>query len=302
MSRHDPERDLNRLLDADRGEYGALYQRLSRTEPPRRIDRAVLGEASRAIRGNHRPARAQRWLIGLGSAAGVVLAAGIAWQVGQQVRTQQVVAPVAEDARARDSGFIPVQPIIVPAEPSSTGAMSARIEELAAQPGAKTEPVVAKARAAAPVARPQAPPPAPALPAPPAPAMAREETPLPDVRDTATAEAFPEKSERDDATSAPQAKSAPAESDMGGTAKPSEIRMGSERESDARRTRAMSPQAPSGSVQLRNNMQLAPEVWLAEIVRLERAGRRQQAIENLRLFQRLHPDWELPESLRRLQE
>jgi hypothetical protein len=55
--------------------------------------------------------------------------------------------------------------------------------------------------------------------------------------------------------------------------------------------------APSSSVQLRQNMHLPPEEWLAEIVRLKREGHRQQAIENLRLFRRMHPDWKLSDEL-----
>ena len=60
--------------------------------------------------------------------------------------------------------------------------------------------------------------------------------------------------------------------------------------------------APSSSVKLRQNMHLAPQDWLAEIVRLKNAGRRQEAIENLRLFRRMHPDWQLSDELRRLAE
>ncbi len=60
--------------------------------------------------------------------------------------------------------------------------------------------------------------------------------------------------------------------------------------------------APSSSVELRRDTQLAPEVWLARIEQLVRQGRRQQAIESLQLFRRAHPDWQLPESLRELDD
>jgi hypothetical protein len=60
--------------------------------------------------------------------------------------------------------------------------------------------------------------------------------------------------------------------------------------------------SPSSSVKLRQNMHLAPQDWLAEILRLKNAGRRQEAIENLRLFRRMHPDWQLSDELRRLAE
>ena len=42
MNRRDPEHDLERLLEADRGEFGAIYDRLARTDgvicPPRDVD------------------------------------------------------------------------------------------------------------------------------------------------------------------------------------------------------------------------------------------------------------------------
>ena len=62
------------------------------------------------------------------------------------------------------------------------------------------------------------------------------------------------------------------------------------------------PGLPSGSVQLRSNMRLAPADWIAEIRRLVEAGRDQQAVENLRLFRRMHPDWPLDADLRDLGE
>ncbi len=84
---HEPERDLDRLLGEGGGELGSLYRRLPRVEPPRRLDRNVLGQAARAVRGT--TPRRHRWLVGFGSAAGVVLAAGVAWQIGQEVLYQQ---------------------------------------------------------------------------------------------------------------------------------------------------------------------------------------------------------------------
>ena len=66
---------------------------------------------------------------------------------------------------------------------------------------------------------------------------------------------------------------------------------------DVRQSRAPSP---NSSVRLRQNMHLAPQDWLSEIERLERDGRRQEAIENLRLFRRMHPDWKLSDELLRL--
>ncbi|MGH8173537.1 MAG: hypothetical protein ACREPX_10330, partial [Rhodanobacteraceae bacterium] len=58
--------------------------------------------------------------------------------------------------------------------------------------------------------------------------------------------------------------------------------------------------APSSSIELRRDTQRAPEEWLAHIHQLLRQGRRQQASESLRLFQKAHPDWTVPDDLRPL--
>lgn len=94
------QRDLDDLLSANSGELGALYQRLSKAQPPRRLDRQILAEASRAVHGRPKSAR---WLVGFGTAAGVLLAAGIAWRVNSDLVQQ------------RDSAT-PAAPIVVPAD------------------------------------------------------------------------------------------------------------------------------------------------------------------------------------------
>jgi hypothetical protein len=58
--------------------------------------------------------------------------------------------------------------------------------------------------------------------------------------------------------------------------------------------------APTTSVELRRDMQLAPEDWLAHIEQLLHQGRRQQALESLQLFRRMHPDWKISRELRAL--
>lgn len=86
------DRDLEKLLADDAGELGALYRKLPRLEPARRLDRNVLAEASRAVHG--RP-RGTRWLLGAGTAAGVLLAAGIAWRVNVDLSQQREAATVS---------------------------------------------------------------------------------------------------------------------------------------------------------------------------------------------------------------
>jgi len=283
----DPDHDLDRLLADDGGELTALYRRLPKAEPPRRLDRSVLGEAARAVRG-YTPRR-QRWLLGVGSAAGIVLAAGIAWHVGQDAvrREAQGEMPVqsAPTAPSRNQNYVPVQPLSEPAAkhapPMAQDAVGAAAPA-AAPPPAAAKPVPRKAEARAkdvapPVAQPATPPAAP----PPAAAAAAP-----------AAEAFPAQAQRQDAEAATGAAraGAAAESDL----------MAKERLDDkALRTRA-APTPPSSSIELRRDMQLAPEDWLAHVRQLLHQGRRQQAIESLRLFRNAHPRHPLPDELRAL--
>lgn len=176
------DRDLERLLD-DGGEFGALYRRLPRAEPPRRLDRSVIAAAARAVRG--RAPRRQRWLVGVGSAAGLVLAAGIAWQVGQDaLRQQRILEP------ARAQRVVPVQPITEPVPHKNERAM---------------QPHAAPATSARQTAR-TVPPPAPAAASPtpfPAQSIQREET---TVRPAQSSEPAPTaKSARADAPPNPAA-------------------------------------------------------------------------------------------------
>ena len=76
----------------------------------------------------------------------------------------------------------------------------------------------------------------------------------------------------------------------------------SEREAAPDRLRARPAPAPSGSVELRRDQQLAPDAWVAQVRDLLRQGRRQQAAETLRLLHRTHPRHAIPEDLRSLLE
>ena len=296
--------DLERLLDADRGEFGAIYDRLARAEPPRRLDRAILAEASRVALGPRAP-RAQRWLLGLGSAAGLVLAAGIAWQVGREMESKQADIPTGA-AQQQTPAVVPVQPIAPTAAPVQqpppppaiappTRSESADREAKSTLSEADRARRVQRAEAAklkpepAPTAPPPPPPPPPAASAPvPAAAPAFEQS-----APAAKADALHEAAPMFDAQQESRAADIAPERDADATA-------GGSRAQKTAAPRERTPGAPSTSVQLRSNMQLAPADWIAEIHRLVDAGRHQQAVENLRLFRRLHPDWPLDEDLRRL--
>jgi hypothetical protein len=285
MSAHDPDRELERLLADDGGELGALYRRLPKAEPPRRLDRSILGEAARAVHG-YTPRR-QRWLFGLGSAAGVVLAAGLAWHVGQDALRQETQlsapAPAASAPAAPRSTYVPVAPISEPArqnareEAASMQDAAPVVSAPTAKPAPPQHKAVAKSKAIAPMAQP-----APAAPPPP---------PVPVATPAMVPEAFPAADAGHDQGDASAAR---AGSSIGAAAKDSAAdKLESQR-------RANGAPSPSSSVELRRDMQLDPETWLAHIEQLLRQGRRQQAIESLRLFRNAHPRHVLPHELRAL--
>lgn len=296
--RRDPERDFEDLLQDGGGELGNLYRRLPRYEPPRRLDRAILGEAARAVHSGRAPRR-QRWIIGVGSAAGLVLAAGIAWRIGHDPMNQPAASP-GETAPRSAPSVVPVQPIsdsvrsrhdepapapspvdsAVPSAPSPARATGGAAQSVPTE-GDKSR--LKKSLNAAPKPSPPRPQAAPAP-------MQKS------VRPKAPPEPFPADAKKE------QAEVATTEAAAANRESPS-------RGAGLLRQRAQPPagamrlpeSAPTTSVELRRDLELAPEAWLAHIHQLMRQGRRQQAAESLRLFQRAHPDWEIPDDLRALQ-
>jgi hypothetical protein len=296
MNKH-PDQDLERLLEADAGEFGAIYRRLSRPEPPRRLDRVVIANAARAVHGGRAP-RAQRWLLGFGSAAGIVLAAGIAWQVGRQIDSQEAQPRQNQSSRT----VIPVVPINEPARVRSSEPAQADVailEKEAPQAAMESkQEIVAPARRKA-----ASPPPAPAV-APAAPPPPPVEASMPEL------EAAPVPSMNDEAEPFPAAKDSaleqPSATAAGALKQDESVQRAAGNASSMRAPKPVAEQSrapsPSSSVKLRQNMHLPAQEWLAEIMRLKREGRRQEAIDNLRLFRRMHPDWELSAELRQLAE
>lgn len=280
MSGDRRERDLEAFLGEDGGELGRVYRKLPRAEPARRLDRAILAEAARAVRGvDARRRPRQRWLLGLGSVAGVVLAAGIAWQVQRESGPGTV--PVAQPAAP--AGVIAVDPIVpAPAEPvpspmppvpsaaavQSAAAPASPAASARPVPRPAAEPVTVRAERKA-VAAPAAAPPPPA------------EAPKVEQADAARS---------DEAAVAERAAAAPA-----GEAAPTE---------NAARMREgpLASPAPITSTELRRNMRLPPDRWLDEIRRLQREGQHHWAGENLRLYRRVHPRRAIPADLEPLLE
>jgi hypothetical protein len=291
------DNDLERLLDGDGGDLSALYRRLPRVEPPRRLDRSVLGEAARAVHGQI--PRKHRWIVGFGSAAGIVLAAGVAWHVGQNAMQQQ-----SYDAYRMAPSVVPVEPI------TESSALRKRERERAnaAQSAAASSPPAAEMEPAA------APPPEPAKPSlarkaapkpPPPPAAARETMPPAPAPVAAPVPQSPvpfpaqdaQRSEGDASATATGALSPKVEElkakQVGGAVLLDKVAPD--------RVHSNAPPAPSSSVELRRDMQLSPGDWLAHIEQLLHQGRRQQALDSLRLFRRVHPDQHLSDELRALE-
>jgi hypothetical protein len=298
VSAHDPDRDLDELLRDDAGRLGSLYRKLPRYEPPRRLDRAVLGEAARAVHSG-KPPRRQRWLVGVGSAAGLVLAAGIAWRIGHDAMNEGAVPPAAAPT------VVPVQPIDGSAHakreqsaPEAATADALSSPAPAAQNAAAARPAErdavkqderklrAAAKSAAPAPKPVAAPAPEPFPAQP---RQREEAP---AKDLEKLQSFEESQ---------PATAGRATGAMGGAAAGAVAPSSDKKTAAPERAYApASPTVPSGSVELRRDMQLPPGEWLAHIRELERQGRHQQAMESLRLFIRAHPNRKVPTDLQPL--
>jgi Meckel syndrome type 1 protein len=194
------------------------------------------------------------------------------------------VEPVSEPARKREAPKQDaVQEEIAPAAPPASMAKSvAEVDRNAAKDESKTR-AQEKLKASAKIV----PQPAARVAAPPAPVA----TPPPPE---AAPQAFPEAGRERNETGSTAASSDQA-AGVGGAMAPAQKRAASDAEL------AQPAAAPlSSSVELRRDLQLAPEDWLSHIHQLLRQGRRQQATESLRLFRRAHPDWTVPDDLRPL--
>jgi len=178
------EREFDAFLNEEDSRLAALYRKLPETEPDPRLDAAVRAMAHRALNpqlvatprapGGRR--RAGRWITMLGAAAGVVLAAGIAFRLGPSVNdtnyrdasgsdaisVRQLDAPasatppplspapppaslpatdaaLARSAQGKPKGNAPAMPLAPPALGPVVAAKAARLEEQAQRPAATLE-------------------------------------------------------------------------------------------------------------------------------------------------------------------
>ncbi len=289
------ERELESFLREDDSRLAALYRKLPRPEPDAALDAAVLAMARRAAAAPApRPApRRRHWLPLLGAAATVALAVGIAYRLAPQLGNQRGVpaSSGASDAARREEAQAPAATTQAapPARPAPPAAVTPPVEtdrrqlqkvENAAAPAPAPFPGATDATAAAAKA--------------PAPAAAG--------RVAANREAEMKKSAAavSESAAAPASMSAPAQA----AAAPAEpaLRVGTPAGNafEAPKPAKDRAQDHAYSAAVLRNSRLYPESWIAEIQRLLRAGRREEARQNLELFRSKYPDYRLPEDLRDL--
>lgn len=281
-------------LTPEERELAALYRRLPQDEPPPALDAAILAQARQAVQPQRTRNRrgAQRWVLGLGSAAALVLAAGVGWHVysldrgpagvsaAKSAADQSTSAPVAPHADATLQSARSAN-----VTDSTSGTPAARVAIAAAAPMPPPPPVVAKPAPPRVVAqssqRRMAPPPPPpvieevqvmaaSVPTPPAPPPPR--TPPPAI--VVVPMAAP----------APPAPAPPPPPMQAAPAPPPALQAGL---------------APFASEAAPPDSTTAAIKHIRELLK---ANQRAQALAALRDFTRAHPDYVLPDDLKALAE
>lgn len=340
MSRkYDNERDLEQFLADEGSSLSALYRKLPPAEPDGKLDAVVVSLAHRAVnppliamprRALTKPPR-RAWIVGFGSAAGLVLAAGIAWQLRTTIEHDTAPAAMDSDVSTRDIVIVgTIEPQKSPTtEPVPTAPIVEANEVFAqASPGRTDKEALAK-RAPPKTKRQQdeaftharrgeygvteytlpsgaaGPPPRPAPAAKPASAQ-----PFP-----ADADRLDNKREKTDMPAAAEQREAEATLPLAASSsveRKAELATGSNRADaladmapeppavatpSSKLMQSTSPTAPSRSAALARNARLEPKAWIALIQQLVRDGRDVEARENLSLFRRKHPRLPLPDDL-----
>ncbi len=248
----------------DEQALAALYARLPRAEPDPALDAIVLAAAARATPPRRRP----RWPVALGSAAVLVLAAGVAWQlrdtpppVAHAPAVQE--APTGAPSVVATPAPVAVPPVQKPARVAERHAaiathVEARKVVSVPPPSVQSIPLPMPAPIEAPA--PMAPPAPPPTPVPPAPGEVRADVSAPSLKldsepDTRAQAAY--------APSEPVATPAPA------------------------------PMAPAPV--------LDPDTRVATIRRLLGEGRHDEALRELKALRHAYPHYDLPQDLRDLE-
>jgi Meckel syndrome type 1 protein len=298
--------DDERLPGED--ELSSLYRKLPSIEPPAALDAAVRRAAAEAVKPAVAVRRRARWPVALSSAAALVVAAGLAWRMGQMpskqdelreaaaqheaqtVATQALPSVDHEPTATRSSPSLQAPPkIIAPPEPAKIPFPKAQAQH---KQMVRPQPPLVEEASSNPV---PAPPPAP--PAPPAPPSG-----IVDRQADGAMKAAPE--------------AAPAVADRAAQVERAFQQAGASSQSaPARRsaapmpTQAMpAPMAPPMTEQampapalvndMRFNKASTPEQELQKIRSLFANNQRDDARKRLADFHRDHPDYELPADLR----
>lgn len=141
------EREFAAFLNEEDSRIGELYRKLPQTEPDPRLDAAVRAMAHRALnpelvatpQADLSARRRARWLPALGAAAGIVLAAGIAFRLGPSWHGErgETGAPANDVINVRSIEVPPAAaPPLSPAPPPPQ-AESLQSPEVASAPGGK---------------------------------------------------------------------------------------------------------------------------------------------------------------------
>lgn len=244
----------------DEQALAALYARLPRAEPDPALDAIVLAAAARATPPRRRP----RWPVALGSAAVLVLAAGVAWQLRDTPPRVASAPTVQDEPAAAPSPVSAPAPVTVPAVQKP--ARTARVAERHAAPATHVE--ARKAVRTPPSAQPMplpleapapmAPPAPPVPPAPPAPGEVRTYVAAPSLK----------------LDSAPDTRAQAAYAPAEPVAMPA-------------------PMAPAPA--------LDPDTRVATIRRLLGEGRHDEALRELKALRHAYPHYDLPQDLRDLE-
>ncbi|WP_313919706.1 hypothetical protein [Tahibacter sp.] len=150
--RNHHEREFEAFLAGEESELARLYRRLPQSEPDARLDAAVLALARAAVEPQrvnalrHANVRHRRplWLVALSSAAGVVLATGIAWQMRNGFN-ESAAPTLQQSASARtERDVIPISAIVPPAEPAAPPAPPPEAPAIASTTAAMPAPPPAK--------------------------------------------------------------------------------------------------------------------------------------------------------------
>lgn len=155
------EREFEDFLNEEDSRLAALYRKLPQDEPDARLDAAVRAMAHRALnpqlvatpRGALQRRRA-RWVPALGAAAGIVLAAGVAYRLGPSLHRDDEYAPASDviTVRQLDVPAPAAEPPLSPPPPAqnqnattapASRAAAASLQSAPAAPSAATP--VAKA-------------------------------------------------------------------------------------------------------------------------------------------------------------